>query len=240
MFAFRDTVDLGPGSPRVEVGFTDASIDLQSRPHKLAGFIEALTAVETEAGVGFARLEQVHGDVVVDVVEPWSAGLQRPGQVPIADALVTARRDVGLMIRVADCVPILLADPAAGVIGAVHAGRKGVALDIVGRAVERLRDRGAAEVRAWIGPHVCGRCYEVPEEMRAAIAAAVPATHAITSWGTPSLDLGAGVRAQLAAAGVPAARITTVDRCTLEDERLHSHRRGGEKSGRLAGLVWFS
>jgi copper oxidase (laccase) domain-containing protein len=80
----------------------------------------------------------------------------------------------------------------------------------------------------------------VPAELRAEVAALVPQAHAETSWGTPALDLGAGVLAQLAAAGVPAARIRQVDRCTLEDEGLHSHRRDGDKAGRLAGLVWFS
>lgn len=234
MFAFRDTCDLGPGSSRVEVAFTDASLDLQGLHD---GFPGALARVVEVAGVPFARLHQVHGDAVLEVVD---ADVPAPDEVtPVADALVTTRRDVGLMIRVADCVPIVLADPAAGVIGAVHAGRKGVALDIVGRTVERMRASGASDLRAWIGPHVCGRCYEVPEEMRAEIAAAVPATRAQTSWRTPSLDLGAGVAAQLAAAGVPATHVTSVDRCTLEDEHLHSHRRDGEKSGRLAGLVWF-
>lgn len=238
MFAFRDTVDLGPGSSRVEVAFTDASIDLQSRPAKLDVFAAALAAVGAEAEVTFARLDQVHGDAIVEVVEPWTAG---PGEdVPIADGLVTARRDVGLMVRVADCVPIVLAAPRAGVIGAVHAGRKGVALDIVGRAVARMRELGAGDLRAWVGPHVCGRCYEVPEAMRAEVAALVPETYAETSWHTPSLDLGAGVTAQLATAGIAPTQITRVQRCTLEDEALHSHRRDGEKSGRLAGLVWFS
>jgi polyphenol oxidase len=238
MFAFRDTADLGPGSPRVEVAFTDASVDLQSRPDKREVFARTLAAVQAEAGVPFARLNQAHGDVVVDVVEAWTTGLHH--DVPVADALVTTRRDVGLMVRAADCVPILLADPGAGVIGAVHAGRRGVALDIVARAVARMRALGAADISAWIGPHVCGRCYEVPEAMRAEVAAVVPATHAETSWHTPSLDLGAGVVAQLAATGVPATRVTQLGRCTLEDERLHSHRRDGEKSGRLAGLVWFA
>lgn len=239
MFAFRDTADLGPGN-RVEIGFTDASVDLQSRPHKLEGFAEALGAVETVAGLTFARLNQVHGDVVVDIDETWPAGSRESGDVPVADALVTKRRDVGLMIRVADCVPIVLADPVGGVIGAVHAGRKGVSLDIVGRAVDRMRVLGASDLRAWVGPHVCGRCYEVPEEMRSEIAALVPQTRSETSWGTPSLDLGAGVLAQLEAAGVSSARVTTINRCTLEDDQLHSHRRDGEKSGRFAGLVWFS
>jgi len=238
MFAFRDTCDLGPDSPRVEVAFTDASIDLQDRPHKRDAFVRALTAVEAEAGVTFARLVQVHGDAVVEIEEPWAPGPH--DGVPVADALITDRSGIGLMVRVADCVPIVLADPEAGVIGAVHAGRKGVGLDIVGTTVARMRELGAGELRAWVGPHVCGRCYEVPDAMRAEIAALVPETYAETSWRTPSLDLGAGVRAQLVAAGVAPDHIVDVARCTLEDETLHSHRRDGEKSGRLAGLVWLS
>jgi YfiH family protein len=141
------------------------------------------------------------------------------------------------MIRVADCVPVLLADVQAGVVGAAHAGRQGVALDIVGRTVERMRALGADRITAWVGPHVCGRCYEVPEQMRDEVAALVPATRAQTTWGTPSLDLGAGVLAQLGAAGVEAV---AVERCTLEDPALHSYRRDGAASGRIAGLVWLA
>jgi len=232
MFTFRETVDLDPGTPRVEVAFTDATLDLQGgKP----GFAEALASLVEATGVPFARLSQVHGDEVVEVLDDPPAG---PSDVvPIADALVTRRRGVGLMIRVADCVPVVLADPAAGVIGAAHAGRKGVTADVVSRTVERMRALGAEEIRAWIGPHVCGRCYEVPDSMRAEVAAAVPATFAETSWGTASLDLGAGVEVQLKAAGVEAV---AVEACTLEDERLHSYRRDGTRSGRIAGLVWLS
>jgi copper oxidase (laccase) domain-containing protein len=75
----------------------------------------------------------------------------------------------------------------------------------------------------------------VPAQMRAQVAAVVPEAEAVTTWGTPSVDLGAGVRAQLAAAG---ATITEVSRCTVEDEDLFSYRRQGAEAGRLGGLVW--
>jgi copper oxidase (laccase) domain-containing protein len=94
---------------------------------------------------------------------------------------------------------------------------------------------GAGTVRAWVGPHVCGGCYEVPEQMRAQVAAAVPEAEAVTSWGTPSVDLGAGVRAQLGRAG---AAVTEVSRCTVEDHDLYSYRRQGAEAGRMGGLVW--
>ncbi|PWN03584.1 laccase [Nocardioides silvaticus] len=230
MFAFRDTCTLDPApadAARVEVAFTDASLDLREGS---PGFEPGIAALVEATGVPFARIDQVHGDDVHVVAAAPGA------DVAVADALVTAQRGVGLMVRVADCVPVLLADPGAGVVGAAHAGRAGVALGVIGRAVERMRELGAEQTRAWIGPHVCGRCYEVPATLRDEVAAAVPETRSETSWGTPALDLGAGVLAQLAAADVPAV---TVGRCTLEDEQLHSYRRDGGDAGRLAGLVWI-
>jgi YfiH family protein len=158
-------------------------------------------------------------------------------EVPNGDALVTTRRGLGLMVRVADCVPLLLADAAAGVIGAVHAGRPGLALGIATTAVATMREHGATAIRAWLGPHVCGRCYEVPVAMQEEVAELVPEARAETSWGTPALDIGAGVEAQLVAAGVD---VTRVEGCTREDPSLHSYRRDGAASGRLAGLVWLT
>ena len=97
-----------------------------------------------------------------------------------------------------------------------------------------MREQGAERITAWIGPHVCGGCYEVPAEMQDEVAAVVPEARATTTWGTPSLDLGAGVRAQLTAAGVS---VDDVSRCTRESPDLYSYRRDGRRSGRIAGLV---
>lgn len=234
MFSFRDHCDLDPGLPRVEVAFTDATIDL--RPEHPA-YDAALAALVNEARVPFARLDQVHSDTVVEIVDlpPLGRGIDAIDKVA-GDALVTTRLDVGLMVRIADCVPILLVDVATGALGAVHAGRIGTELGVVGRAVARMQDAGATRIRAWIGPHVCGGCYEVPAALREQVAAAVPATFAETTWGTPSLDLGAGVAEQLAAAGVES--VVDIGRCTVEDESLHSHRRSGPAAGRMAGLIW--
>lgn len=179
-------------------------------------------------GDRLADLHQVHG-AEVDVVE------DRPtADRPDADGVVTARAGVVLMVRAADCVPVLLADADAAVIGAAHCGRPGLAAGVVPATVGRMRDLGARSITAWIGPHVCGACYEVPESMQAAVGAAVPASVATTSWGTPSLDLGAGVRAQLAGEAVS---VHDVSRCTRESEDLYSYRRDGDRAGRLAGLI---
>jgi copper oxidase (laccase) domain-containing protein len=97
-----------------------------------------------------------------------------------------------------------------------------------------MRDLGARAVTAWIGPHVCSRCYEVPQELQDDVAAVEPITRATTSWGTPSLDIGAGVRIQLERGGV---EVVDLSRCTRESADLFSYRRDGARSGRQAGLI---
>ena len=171
-------------------------------------------------------MDQVHGDRVVQV------GAAAPREQ--CDALVTDRAEVVLMVRVADCVPVLLADASAGVIGAAHAGRNGMRDGVVTRCVERMRVLGAEDITAWIGPHICGACYEVPADLQQEVAAVEPVSAASTSWGTPSLDIGAGVRAQLERGGV---RVVEVAGCTLESPDLYSHRRDGASAGRFAGVI---
>ncbi|WP_210443445.1 polyphenol oxidase family protein [Nocardioides sp. SYSU D00065] len=229
MFALRDSRDGDVSRLRVDVAFTDSSLDLQGLRDD---FPEGLARLEEVVGVPLARLSQVHGADVLVVDAPMALG-----EVPFADGLVTTTRGLGLMVRAADCVPLLLADPEAGVIGAVHAGRPGMALGIASRAVAVMREQGATTISAWLGPRVCGSCYEVPEQMRADVSAVVPEAWAETSWGTPALDIGAGVRAQLERAGVD---VVDVARCTLEDANLHSYRRDGKAAGRHGGLVWLS
>jgi len=176
-------------------------------------------------GAAYADLYQVHGSEVA---------LARPGERPQCDGLVTTEPDVVLVVRAADCVPVLLVDAEGGVIGAAHSGRPGLAKGVVPATVSRMRDLGATAITAWIGPYVCGRCYEVPAALQEEVATLVPASRATTSWGTPSLDIGAGVRAQLEEAGVESV---DVSRCTRESPDLYSYRRDGERAGRLAGLV---
>ena len=187
-----------------------------------------LVAADFAPGAVLADMHQVHGSTIAVVEERRSAAR------PDADALVTTRPDTVLVVRVADCVPVLLADPDAGVVAAVHAGRPGLVAGVAPAAVRQMRDLGAGAVVAWLGPRVCGGCYEVPEAMQADVAALVPEALATTSWGTPSLDIGAGVRAQLEAAGVT---VHDVGACTRESADLYSYRRDGAGAGRFAGLV---
>ncbi|MEU3300654.1 peptidoglycan editing factor PgeF [Streptomyces sp. NPDC006678] len=178
-------------------------------------------------------MNQVHGRDVAVVEGPWAGA-----DIPAVDAVVTARRGLPLAVLTADCTPVLLADPVAGVVGAAHAGRPGMAAGVVRAAVEAMIALGAepARMTARTGPAVCGRCYEVPEAMRAEVAAAVPAAWSETSWGTPAIDVTAGVHAQLEALGVRDRSASPA--CTLESEDHYSYRRD-RTTGRLAGYVWL-
>jgi len=178
-------------------------------------------------------MNQVHGNDVAVVDGPWG---DRP--VPEVDAVVTARRGLALAVLTADCTPVLLADPVAGVVAAAHAGRPGMIAGVVPAALRAMTDLGAdpARIVARTGPAVCGRCYEVPEAMRTDVAAVEPAAYSETSWGTPAVDVTAGVHAQLDRFGVRDREQSPV--CTLESDDHFSYRRD-RTTGRLAGYVWL-
>lgn len=175
----------------------------------------------------FVWMQQVHGAEVAVVDDV-------PSSPPAVDALVTARPGVVLAVLVADCVPLLLADPDRGVVAAAHAGRAGLHAGVVPAVLAAMDAAGARHVHAWVGPSVCGACYEVPAELRAQVAGEVPESFAWTRAGTPALDLAAGVSAQLRAAGVD---VTGHSGCTREQDDWYSYRRDG-RTGRFAGLVW--
>ncbi|KOG90094.1 peptidoglycan editing factor PgeF [Streptomyces varsoviensis] len=178
-------------------------------------------------------MRQVHGRDVAVVDGPWG-----DAEPPAVDAVVTTRRSLALAVLTADCAPVLLADPYAGVAGAAHAGRPGLVAGVVPALVAEMVGQGAepARIVGHIGPSVCGRCYEVPEAMRAEVAEAVPEAWSTTSWSTPAVDVTAGVRAQLARLGVDISVRSNV--CTLESTDHFSYRRE-RTTGRLASYVWL-
>lgn len=180
-------------------------------------------------GVARERLvlmDQCHGAEVAVV-----SG--RPERAPSVDALVTTEPDLALVSLVADCTPVLLADLHGPAIAAVHAGRPGMMKGVVQQAVSTMRELGAVRLEATVGPSVCGRCYEVPEPMRAEAVQAWPETCAVTWTGTPAIDVAAGVVAQLTRLGVG---VTWVPGCARERDDLYSHRRDGV-TGRFAGVI---
>ncbi len=221
------------------MAFFDAVAPDQGRLDLTAGHSSAWRGpdwdlVEDHLGVPVFNAYQVHGVRVLEV----GHGSDRKDVIAVhADALITSQRQIGLAVRAADCLPVLFVDADAGVVAAAHAGRVGLGDGVLPATVAAMRTRGAQAVKAWIGPHICGSCYEVPDDVQEEFCAAMPAARAKTSWGTSSLDLGAAAAAQLEDLG---CQVTRVDPCTRTELTLHSYRRDGAESGRQAGVVWLS
>lgn len=179
-------------------------------------------------------MNQVHS---ARVGTATAADLPADGNGPGLDGLVSPGADVALAVMVADCLPVLLAGRVPGggwVTAAAHAGRRGLLDGILANTVAGMAAAGGTHLQAWIGPSICGRCYEVPPQMQAEACAQLPALRAETSWGTPALDLAAGAAAVLAGLGVS---VRTVPGCTRESAGLYSYRRD-PGCGRFAGLIW--
>ncbi|MFB9378895.1 peptidoglycan editing factor PgeF [Kineococcus gynurae] len=230
-FTTRTSVSTRPGGP-AWAGF-NLGDHVGDDPERVAAHREALRGALGADALVIPR--QVHGAGVVDVdrLDQVAQGPLSEGPAPEGDALVCTTPGVAIGILVADCVPVLLADPQAGVVGVAHAGRPGLVAGVVPATVAALRERGARAIRAVLGPAICGACYEVPPAMAEEVAAVAPAARARTGWGTTGVDVAAGVLAQLAELGVPARRVA---RCTAEDDDLYSYRRSGV-TGRTGGFL---
>ncbi len=187
----------------------------------------------TRGRVVYAR--QVHGSGVRVVERVSSRGRDRG--LPGVDALVTSVPGLALAVLAADCLPVLLADPAAGVVAAAHAGRAGLATGVLQRTLEVMAQQGAtaAGTTAVIGPAACGRCYELPARLADEVGRLVPGSRSTTRRGTPAVDLTAGAVGVLRGCGL--SRVRAVGGCTIEQpERWFSYRRDGV-TGRHAGVV---
>jgi purine-nucleoside/S-methyl-5'-thioadenosine phosphorylase / adenosine deaminase len=220
------------GRSRGVYGTFNLSVGVGDDPAAVAANRGRLTA---ELGVPVVFLQQVHGTHVVVVDAPPEAG---DPDHPAADAVVTARSGIGLAVLAADCVPVLLADPQAGIVGAAHAGRVGAAAGVLPAVVAAMTDLGARAhaIEVLLGPAVCGACYEVPAAMRAEVDALLPGSAVRTRAGTPGLDLRAGLYHQLVELGI--GSVGADPRCTVEDKALYSHRRDG-RTGRQAAITWL-
>lgn len=255
MFSWRAEV-----RPGVWVAFTDVAagnlaLHVGDDPAEVGRRRRAVEAALGLGGRPFQYMNQVHGNNVAGIGAASAAAGSAAAGAPVAGALAATAPTAGapaatvptadamvsfgepLAVMVADCVPIVLVGDRPGkapILAVVHAGRPGVASGVVPATVARMHELGAAGLGAWIGPSVCGRCYEVPADMRDDVAASVPAARCTTSRGTPGLDLPAAVRSQLQDAGVG---VEYSGGCTLEDDTLFSYRRD-PNTGRFAGLVW--
>ena len=176
-------------------------------------------------------LRQVHGTCVV--VGPCH-------EEPEADAAVTRSPGVVLAIQTADCLPVLLCADDGAEIAAAHAGWRGLAAGVLENTLGAMRSP-RANIMAWLGPAIAAKSYEVGDEVRDAFLAHDPeaaAAFIATRPGHWTCDLYQLARQRLRAAGI--TRIHGGGFDTFTNPRLHSYRRDGARSGRMASLIWVA
>ena len=169
-------------------------------------------------------MNQVHGNRVVIIEQ-----VTHPD--PTADAIVTGIQGISLAVQVADCIPLLLSSAEA--VAAVHVGRKGLMNEVALQAIDVMLEMGAGEITAIIGPAICGRCYEVSEDVYQEVVTSHPFAQSTTAKGSLALDLPRALIEQLSRHSLTVVNEST---CTVEDSNLFSYRRDGV-TGRQAGII---
>jgi YfiH family protein len=169
-------------------------------------------------------MNQVHGDRIAVIEEVTD-------EAPTADALVTGIPGINLAVMVADCIPLLLTSKES--VAAVHVGRKGLTNEITRKTIALMKEMGSARITAIIGPSICGRCYEVSEDIYNEVVALHPVAESRTPQGTFALDLPAALRSVLSDEGVG---FVNKHSCTVESDDYFSYRRDGV-TGRQAGVI---
>ena len=169
-------------------------------------------------------MNQVHGDRIALIEEVTD-------ELPTADALVTGIPGITLAVMVADCIPLLLKSNES--VAAVHVGRRGLVNEITRKTLTLMRDMGASQITAIIGPAICGSCYEVSEDIFNEVVALHPIAQSRTPSGTYALNLPAALRSVLNDEGV---EVVDQFECTVESEDYFSYRRDGV-TGRQAGVI---
>ena len=182
---------------------------------------------------------QIHSNRVVVI-----SGAQAGSTIPDSDGLVTATPGVALLLRFADCQPILLYDPAQHALALVHAGWRGVAQGIARRAVEAMVQAFGTrpgEILAGLGPAIGPCCYTVGDKVAAAMGYVLPdwsGAMAALGEGQWRLDLSAANAQQLAAEGVQ--QIESADLCTAcNQHEFYSHRAENGRTGRFAVAAYL-
>lgn len=186
-------------------------------------------------------VSQVHSGVAVDVDDSFvintpfgfdvsgTHGETDTPHVIEADGQVTAQSGIALGMFAADCLPVLMADAEAGVIGAAHCGRRGLQNGVIGATIEKMVAKGAKPERivATLGPCICGDCYEVGGDIADEFDAQFPGTFTLSRFGQPGIDIAAAALQELAKAGIPAdnvmssrPRVNAATQYLSEDEEL--------------------
>jgi YfiH family protein len=234
-----------PLEPVAQHLFTTRQLQLRGGVDRAHAWDLAARAAGAEAPQ-LLRVTQVHGRAV-RVVHGGTAADPAMGDRPEADAIASNATGLVLAVQAADCVPLLMADAASGVVIAVHAGWRGTAARVAPAAIETAQREFAtksADLIAAVGPSIGPCCYDVGPELMDAFGAAGATHHELARWfartadGSLRLDLWSATHDQLVAAGVEPRHIHLCRLCTKTHAHIFdSYRADGPNAGRLAALI---
>lgn len=188
-----------------------------------ASVLENRAQLESQIGMPIVFMNQVHGDTVVLV--------EGKTNTPTCDALITTERKLAVAVMVADCIPLLLKSDVA--VAAVHVGRKGLMNGVARKTIDAMRDLGAEVIHSYIGPNICGSCYEVGADIFNEVVSKYPSSDSSSRTGKATLDLVSGLKTDL-----KDTVLLDLSSCVLEDKNSFSYRRDGI-TGRQAGVIWL-
>lgn len=229
------TTRLGGVSPRPYATLNLQLKDGEDRANRVAMNRQLLAEALDIRADRFVTADQVHGDTVTVV--------DAPGHAPACDALITTTRGLPLLIQVADCLPVVIADPAGRALAAVHCGWRGIASGIAVKAARQLAGLAECPVSdlvVGIGPGIGPCCFTVHEDVTVPLAAAVPTGPApIERDGRLFINLAGTLTAQLLAAGI--STVSTGNVCNAcKPEMFYSYRRESGKTGRQGVVAWLA
>ncbi len=195
-------------------------------------------------GMKFVCGKQVHGVYVHEARSTDAAGPYGYEELMEADGYVTAEKNLPLVVFTADCVPVLISDVKAGVVGAIHSGWRSTVSDIEGEAIKKMLLLGASidNIKVAVGPAICRCCFEVGKEVSdaatALIGSRIEGLYSEKENGKFMLDLRAVIKERLLMLGVLPENIDFVGECTMcHPGTYYSHRYSNGERGSLAAVI---
>ena len=182
--------------------------------------------------IGF--LDQIHSDSIYIY----------DGEIHQGDGIITNKKDIGIGIFTADCVPVLMYDEKKQIIAAVHSGWKGTLSKITSSAIDRMIDKYGSnpeDITALIGPHNRVCCYEVGKEVAAEFLQD-PLYGSDNVIVNGKLNLEKCIKRQLMNKGIKEANIQVVEICTYcnTEYEMHSYRKSRVLSGRMFSFIYLT
>lgn len=228
-------------------GFTSGKHGIWTRNEPADPPTEDYTALGEMLGIPLTRIVrpyQANGSKAAIVgAGHGGSGVIRGNDLTRTDALVTAQKGLVLSIIAADCAPVYLTEPEAGIIGLLHCGRQSADGDLIRNAVGLMKELGAApgRIKMTIGPHICRSCYEVGEDVKSGFTAAFSSYELgeifSAGEGRLFLDMGAAITIKAVREGILRENIISSGDCTCHGNGYYSYRRGDRGTQDLAYLM---